>query len=98
MLLLREVGDVLNTDEGRLLNTLWGISVGASEPAGLEWTGGRLREGDLSRFDRFSGVSLLGVPVLSTLSEPVLFFRVFILKSVGSSEHSELLIAATSSF
>lgn len=53
---------------------------------------------DLSRFDRFSGVSLLGVPVLSTLSEPVLFLRVFILKSVGSSEHSELLIAATSSF
>lgn len=98
MLLLREVGDVLNIDEGRLLNILWGILVGVFEFVGLEWIGGRFREGDFFRFDRFFGVFLLGVLVFLILFELVFFFRVFIFKFVGLLEYFELLIVVIFSF
>lgn len=98
MLLLREVGDVLNIDEGRLLNILWGILVGVFEFVGLEWIGGRFWEGDFFRFDRFFGVFLLGVLVFLILFELVFFFRVFIFKFVGLLEYFELLIVVIFSF
>lgn len=98
MLLLREVGDVLNIDEGRLLNILWGILVGVFEFVGLEWINGRFREGDFFRFDRFFGVFLLGVLVFLILFELVFFFRVFIFKFVGLLEYFELLIVVIFSF
>ena len=90
--------DVLNTADGCLLNTLWGISLRVSVLAGLLWTGGWLGVGDLSRLPRYSGDSRLGVPFLSIVSELSFLFRVFILKSVGSSVQSDLFRAAISSF